>query len=192
MEPASKTSAVVAKTILLLFLLFTVVVFLTSPSLTLTFAGAQGEGQGESAKNFSLLPESWAREAAVRTVAPDYPTAAIQRGISGVVHIKFETNTDGEVVRIKVKPHTEPLLAKAVAAAVKQWKFKARQGPEGSAKPVLSRLIFRFTLDAAEPKVGLFEPGPHPPDVQHLGYYNSAKEMREWPEVPNEPKPSTY
>lgn len=186
-----KTSAKAAKNLLLLLVLVIVAVLLMEPALTSGLANAQE--QEESGKNFSLLPESWARESAMLKVMPEYPAAAVRRGVSGVVHIKFQTNADGEVVRIKVKPRTEPLLAKAVAAAVKQWTFKARQGPDGNARPVISRLIFRFTLDAAEPKVGLYDPGPHPPDVQHLGYYNSAKEMREWREWPeismNPPSP---
>lgn len=155
----------------LLFLFLT-----SSATLLICFA------REESGRNFSLLPESWARESAITKVMPGYPTEAVRHGISGVVHIKFETSIDGEVVRIKVRPRTEPLLAKAVAAAVHQWTFKTRRGQDGEPKPVISRLIFIFMLDRNEPRVNFYNPGPHPPDVQNLGYYNSAKEMREWKE----------
>jgi TonB family protein len=155
----------------LLFLLLT-----SSATLLICLA------QEESGRNFSLLPESGARESTTTRVMPSYPDEAVRQGISGVVHIKFETSADGEVVRIKVKPRTEPLLAKAVAEAVRQRRFKTRLGQDGQPKPVISRLIFIFMLDRNEPRVGFYDPGPHPPDVQNLGYYNSAKEMREWKE----------
>jgi TonB family protein len=135
--------------------------------------------QENSESNFSLLPESWARESAITKVMPSYPEEAVRQGIAGVVHIKFETNIDGEVVRIKVKSGTDGLLVKAVAEAFRHWTFKSRRLPDGTPRPVISRFIFNFIL-GDDPRVELYNPGPRPPDVQHLGYYNSAKEMREW------------
>ena len=182
-----RNTALIGRIFLLLFVVITAAILLMESAHTSTLASAQA--QEESGKSFALMPESWARESATRMVTPDYPAAAIQQGVSGVVHIKFETDPDGEVVRIKVKPRTNSLLAKAVASAVRQWKFKAPRDLDGIAKPVISRLIFHFRLDT-EPKVRLYDPGPHPPDVQHLGYYNSAKEMREWrdwPEMSTDP-----
>lgn len=99
-----------------------------------------------------------------------------------MVHIKFETSTEGKVLRIKVRPSADPLLAAAVAQAVRKWTFKIRRSADGGAKPVISRLTFSFSLGPNEPKVELYNPGPDEPDVQRLGYYNSAKEMREWRE----------
>jgi TonB family protein len=136
----------------------------------------------EAGRNFALLPESWARESSITRVMPIYPEEAVRHGISGVVHIKFETNSEGEVVRVKVKPGTDPLLAKSVAEAVKRWAFKTRPGPDGTPQPVISRLIFSFILNTDETRVEPYNPGPHAKDVQHIGYYNSAKEMREWRE----------
>jgi TonB family protein len=146
--------------------------------------------QEDSVMNTALLPESWAREAATIKVVPTYPVEAIQHGISGIVHIKFKTSAEGEVTHIKVRPRTEPLLAAAVVEVFRGWTFKPRSGQDGMHKPVISRMIFSFVLGTSEPRVRLYDPGPHPPDVQNLGYYNSAKEMREWrewPQVPPEP-----
>ena len=140
-----------------------------------------GAAQEDSLRHAAQLPESWARQAALTTVMPTYPEEAVSRGVSGVVQVKFATSPEGEVVRIKVKPKTEPLLATAVAAALKQWTFKTKHGQDGSLQPVISRLSFRFVF-STQPTVELDDPGLRPPDVQSLGYYNSAKEMREWKE----------
>lgn len=138
--------------------------------------------QEQPKKLHALLPESWARKFAIIKVMPAYPHEAVQQGVSGVVHIKFETSPEGEVLRIKVKPRTNPLLVKAVADAVKQWKFKPRLGLDGVYQPVFSRLIFHFSLSTGGPHVELYNPGPNPSDVQQLSYYNSARERREWRE----------
>lgn len=151
--------------------------FLATTATSMVYAS-----QEEPWKPHSLLPESWARKSAITKVMPIYPQEAVQQGVSGLVNIKFETSPEGEVLRIKVKPRTDPTLTKAVAYAVKQWKFKPRLGPEGLSQSVISRLIFRFNLRDGEPRVEMYDPGPRPPDVQNLGYYNSAKEMREWRE----------
>jgi TonB family protein len=150
--------------------------------LVFAIVSAVSAQNDESGRGFALLPESWAREAAITTVVPEYPDEAIQQNVSGIVHVKFQTNDEGEVVRIKVRPRTAALLARAVAEAVKQWRFKPRLAADNIRKPVISRLIFSFTLISNEPKVQLYNPGPDAPDVQKLGYYNSAKEMKEWRE----------
>jgi TonB family protein len=151
-----------------------------------------GASQEEPKKFHALLPESWARKSVMTKVMPAYPHEAVQKGVSGMVHIKFETSPEGEVLRIKVKPRTNPLLVKAVADAVKQWKFKPQLGLDGVYEPVFSRLIFHFSLSTGRPHVELYNPGPNPSDVQQLSYYNSARERREWrewDEVPTDRSP---
>jgi TonB family protein len=128
----------------------------------------------------AALPESWARASASTKVMPTYPDEAVRLNISGLVHIKLETNAAGEVLRIKVKPKTNSLLAQAVADAVTQWKFKPWPGPDGNHVPVFSRLTFDFRLNNQQPHVEMYDPGPLPSDIERLSYYNSAKEKREW------------
>ncbi|HET6892487.1 MAG TPA: TonB family protein [Pyrinomonadaceae bacterium] len=123
-------------------------------------------------------PESWARQAAIKKVMPTYPAEALPVGISGRVEVKIAISEEGEVVRIKVRPRIDPRLKTAVADAVKQWKFKTRPDPQGLGRPLLSHLIFNFVSG----RVVLHDPGPNAPDSEHLGYYNSAKEQRQWEE----------
>src|SRR5258705_10338671 len=117
-----------------------------------------GAAQEDLLRDAARLPESWARQAALTTVMPTYPEEAVSRGVSGVVQVKFATSPEGEVVRIKVKPKTEPLLATAVAAALKQWTFKTKHGQDGSLHPAISRHSFRFVF-STQPTVELDDPG---------------------------------
>lgn len=96
--------------------------FLASLAMPVVCPAQNGFG-----KNSALLPESWARKAAANAVMPNYPDEAVRDGIAGVVRIRFETNSAGEVVTIKVKPGTLSVLKEAVVEAVRQWKFKPRQ-----------------------------------------------------------------
>ncbi len=117
----------------------------------------------DTQKNSALLPESWARKSAANAVMPTYPNEAASQGISGIVRIRFETNPAGEVVTIKVKPGTDPLLKKAVIEAVRKWKFKPSFGVERQEVPVLSRLAFHFIVRNGEPQVEMYDPGRRAP-----------------------------
>lgn len=133
-----------------------------------------------SVQNSALLPESWARKAALTSPMPKYPEEAIRLGISEVVYIRFETSPEGEVLRIKVRPRTDPFLSKAVADAVQKWKFKPWPGADGLVETVFSRLAFRFDITNGVPQVGLHNPGPHSRPPECLECSNSNKEMDEW------------
>ena len=125
-------------------------------------------------------PESWVRKAAIKKVLPTYPEEALRQRISGRVEVKIAITQDGNVARIKVRPRSDSRLNRAVADAVKQWTFKRRPDRDGLGRPILSHLTFIFL--AAESRVELDKPGPSAPDTERLGYYNSAKEQREWRE----------
>lgn len=145
----------------------------------------------DDVRNHALLPEITARKSAIEPVLPIYPDEAVQRGISGVVRIMLEISSDGEVLRIKVKPRTNPLLKQAVVDAVKQWKFKPWPGPDGTGRAVITRLAFRFVITDGEPHAGMYDP-PGPSESECLGCSNSMLEFRlwrEWEEVPPD-KPS--
>lgn len=88
----------------LIFLILAVVV-------TSAFGASQ---QDSSTKLHTLLPELTARKSATKTVMPTYPEDAVRAGISGLVHVKLQISRDGEVLRIKVKPRTNPLLRRAL------------------------------------------------------------------------------
>jgi len=132
-------------------------------------------------------PESLARKAAIQKIMPIYPEEALNRRISGRVEVKIAIGEEGEVLKIKVRPRTDPSLKEALANAVSQWKFKPRDDQDLEGRPLLTRLTFNFML--AEGRVELYRSGPTSPDPHHTGYHNFGKDRREW-EVWEEIKPS--
>jgi TonB family protein len=140
---------------------------------------AQNDGPD---REFALLPESWARKSADNMNMPIYPEECERFGRSGVVRIRFETSPSGEVLRIKVQPHTDPLLKKAVVDAVKHWRFKPWLGLFRLEVPVISRLAFDFVIEKGEPQVELYNPGAPVTGGTCLACSNSHEEMIEWQE----------
>jgi len=111
---------------------------------------------------------------------PTYPDPALREGIAGVVRIRFETNPEGDVAMIKVKPGTDPLLRKAVVDAVRQWKFARWIGADRLEVPVFSRLAFHFVIRKGEPQIEMYDPGRHAAFC--LACSSSRKELIEWNE----------
>jgi TonB family protein len=58
----------------------------------------------------------------IKTVAPVYPEAAKDEGVSGVVILEIVVGTDGRVLAIEVL-RSIPLLDDAAATAVSQWQY---------------------------------------------------------------------
>jgi TonB family protein len=127
------------------------------------------------------LPSSLAARNVIDPILPIYPEEAVRIGVSGVVRIKIEIGEDGEVLRVKVKPRTNPHLKTAVVDAVKQWRFRPWRGVDGGVRAVISRLTFRFTIKDGEPHVTMYDPAAAS-QTECLGCYDSALELREWRE----------
>lgn len=129
---------------------------------------------------FAGLHESYLREKAIEKVMPTYPEEAVRSGLSGLVRLKVEIGIDGKVLRVKVKPKTPPLLSKAAAEAAKQWRFEPYPDRAGLGRSSMGRLTFSFVIRKGVGLVELFNPGPDAPDREHWGYFDSAKEFKEW------------
>jgi TonB family protein len=72
-----------------------------------------------------LVPAEEAESSLLHRVEPDYPEAARQQQIQGMVVLELHVGPDGSVQ--EVKPVSgPPLLVQAATAAVKQWRFKPR------------------------------------------------------------------
>ena len=154
--------------------------FLTTPLLILILAATSTSGVAQDDSIYAFLPESFIRESAVKTVMPDYPDQAVRSGISGVVQLKLQIGSDGDVLRIKGSPKSDALLKKAAAEAVRKWKFNPYSDPQGMGRSSLGRLTFVFAIRNGEAVVELYNPGLDAPDHERLGYYSSTKELREW------------
>jgi TonB family protein len=137
--------------------------------------------QDNSRHRFYLgLPESCLREKAIEKVMPVYPEEALRRRISGLVRLKVEIGIDGKVLRIKVKPRSFTQLSKVAAEAARKWQFEPSPDPTGLGRPNIGPLTFEFIIINGVGEVQLYKPGPTAHDHEHLGYFNSPKEFKEW------------
>jgi TonB family protein len=153
-----------------------------TPFLILILAATTTSSVAQDDSIYAFLPESYIRESAVKTVMPEYPDQAVRNGISGVVQLKLQIGSDGDVLKIKVSRKSDALLKKAAAEAARKWKFRPFQDSQGSDRSSLGRLTFLFAIRNGEAVVELYDPGMDAPDHQRLGYYDSIKELREWKE----------
>jgi TonB family protein len=149
------------------------------------FVGSASISEQDDIKNYSLLPEITIRKSAIESPLPIYPAEAIERNISGVIRIRLAISAEGKVIKIKVKPRTNPILTRAVADAVRQWTFEPWIGPGNTPRAAISRLAFRFDITDGEGHVAMYDPKPE--EIECLGCSNSGfefRQWREWPEVP--------
>lgn len=119
------------------------------------------------------------RKSAIKKVLRSYPDDAARDGIAGLVRIRFETNVAGEVVKIKVKPGTDPLLRRAVVDALKHWTFKPWLGADRFQVPVFSRLTFQFIIKGDKRQVEMYNPESSSTWYLCLSCSNSYREMIE-------------
>jgi len=90
------------------------------------------------------LPAEEAEGSLLHRVEPDYPEAARQQQIQGMVVLDLHVGQDGSVQ--KVTPVSGPaLLAQAATTAVKQWRFKPRL-VSGRPAEMQTRITLNFRL----------------------------------------------
>lgn len=80
----------------------------------------------------------------VHRVEPDYPSIAISARKEGVVILEATVGADGAVQQVRVL-RSEPLLDKAAADAVKQWRYAPLQ-LNGIAYPFILTVTVSFNL----------------------------------------------
>jgi protein TonB len=95
------------------------------------------------AQDVKRVPKPEAIAAAVTKVQPEYPAIARQLKLGGTVEVEASIDETGAVTAVK-EVSGNPVLAKAAASAVKQWRFNAFQS---GGKPVkaVTTLSFVFT-----------------------------------------------
>jgi TonB family protein len=91
---------------------------------------------GPSATSAQNPPEESARRVE-RTVPPEYPAIAARMKLTGTVQLQAVVKPDGTVKAVTIVGG-HPLLAEAVASAVKQWKYQP------AAKETVEAVKFSF------------------------------------------------
>jgi protein TonB len=80
-------------------------------------------------------------------IRPNYPVAAKQKSIEGVVVVKFMVTTDGLVEKVSVlKAKPEGYFEKAAVEAVEKWKFQPGT-MEGEPVNTWMTAMVKFRLD---------------------------------------------
>lgn len=92
-----------------------------------------------SAQGSASNPPAEAGRQVVRTVPPEYPPIAGRMKLSGTVQVQALVKPDGTVKEVRILGG-HPLLAEAVASAVKQWKYQP--GPKETVE------VVKFTFGA--------------------------------------------
>ena len=80
----------------------------------------------------------------IKMVQPEYPQAALMRGIEGWVDVSFAVNAAGDVVAPRIEDTSRGrLFNRAALSAVQQWKYEPRDGDTSERLRV--RLRFRHS-----------------------------------------------
>jgi periplasmic protein TonB len=83
---------------------------------------------------------------AVKTVPPEYPQSALEKGVSGSVLLSFTVDAKGNTNDVQVLQSTPPgVFDRAAVSAVRRWKY-APVMVNGAAVEVPAKTLVRFAL----------------------------------------------
>jgi len=92
------------------------------------------------------LSEGPLRKRAVKVISPRFPEDPEKRGVAGVAVAEIQIDRAGKVSAVRVLQAPDPAIEKAVAEAVKEWRFEpAMVG--GAAVRVRGKLTFYYVVD---------------------------------------------
>ncbi|HXG33377.1 MAG TPA: energy transducer TonB [Bryobacteraceae bacterium] len=74
---------------------------------------------------------------------PEYPKASRERGITGVAVAELVTDVAGSVHKVRILEAPDEGIGRAVAAAVRQWRFPSLK-VKGQPVPLVGKLTFYF------------------------------------------------
>jgi protein TonB len=95
-------------------------------------------------------PQPAPRLTRTRYVAPEYPSTALSKRLSGEVHVRVTVNADGKVVQAAVITANPPqVFDDAALSAVRRWRF-APLGPKGSAVETSATIDIVFQPEDAK------------------------------------------
>jgi len=117
----------------------------TSAPATVIDAPASTErGAGSLPVDTSVIESSVAP--IVRT-PPDYPSAAIERGLQGDVTLQYDVTATGTVENVSVLGSTDAVFEEAAATALAQWKYLPRIAAGKRVAAPKQQTVIRFQLD---------------------------------------------
>jgi TonB family protein len=108
----------------------------------------------------------------VRT-PPDYPSAAIERGLQGDVTLQFDVTGTGAVENVSVLASTDAVFEEAAATALAQWKYLPRIAASKRVVTPRQQTVIRFQLDntpASAPR----QTTPSPEEISREANFRGA------------------
>jgi len=81
----------------------------------------------------------------IKKVEPIYPEKAKKELVQGVVVLEVTTDTEGNVVNVKVLESESSLLNQSAIDAVKQWKYEVMRS-KGNPIPVSFKVTITYKL----------------------------------------------
>lgn len=104
-----------------------------------------------SAQNtdYLIMRETQLRKRATQVVMPAYPARAMKLRAKGVAVTEVEINERGEVVSAEVVEAPDASIEKALADALKQWKFEPATD-NGVTYNVKGKLTFYFVIEGSK------------------------------------------
>ncbi|WP_277601488.1 M56 family metallopeptidase [Thalassotalea sp. G2M2-11] len=130
-------------------------VSLMTVAMLSSFSYAGNLGQGDVKQQYRTPPKEQAISKPIMRVEPKYPLKAAEEKIEGSVVLKFDVNTDGNVMNVEVMKGKPAYVFDRVAiAALKKWKYE----PVSSVvRNNLVQLDFRMDENSTYEDVDLIE-----------------------------------
>jgi len=82
----------------------------------------------------------------VHKVAPQYPAAAKDDGVMGIVVLEGLLDVQGQIIDLRVLSSPDPRLAEAATDAVLQWRYEPARTADGEPVAVRYTLTINFRL----------------------------------------------
>jgi TonB family protein len=108
----------------------------------------------------------------VRT-PPDYPSAAIERGLQGDVTLQYDVTATGAVENVSVLGSTDAVFEEAAATALAQWKYLPRIAAGKRVAAPKQQTVIRFQLDNT-PAPGPRRTTPSPEEISREAIFRSS------------------
>lgn len=108
----------------------------------------------------------------VRT-PPDYPSAAIERGLQGDVTLQFDVTATGAVENVSVAGSTDAVFEEAAATALAQWKYLPRIAAGKRVAAPKQQTVIRFQLDNT-PAPAPRQTTPSPEEISREATFRSS------------------
>jgi TonB family protein len=106
-------------------------------------------------------------------IPPDYPSAAIERGLQGDVTLQFDVTAKGAVENVTIVGSTDAVFEEAAATALARWKYLPRIAAGKRVATPKQQTVIRFQLDNT-PVPAPRQTTPSPEEISREANFRSS------------------